>query len=212
MCLAALVVAGGDRVHSSLGLSMAIYKNKASQKVAVFAWDIAADAPKTGDAANITAQISLNGGACAALTDTNPTELDATNAKGVYVFDLTQAESNADMVILSAVSSTADIELEPLIIYTEPETRAATTSLDSLIVHSGTAQAGASGSVTLASGASATDDFYNDAVVVITGGTGAGQARQITDYTGSTRVATVDTNWVTTPDNTSTYAVIGRIV
>lgn len=191
---------------------MAIYKNKASQKVAVFAWDTANDTPKTGDAANITAQISKDGGATAATNDTNPTELDATDAPGVYLFDLTQTETNADLVIISPVSSTADIELEPLFIYTEPETRAATTSLDSLVVNSGTAQAGASGSITLASGASSTDDYYNDAVVVITGGAGAGQARQITDYTGSTRVATVDANWVTNPDNTSTYAVIGRIV
>lgn len=76
----------------------------------------------------------------------------------------------------------------------------------------GTAQAGASGTITLQSGASSTNDYYNNAVVVITGGTGAGQSRQITDYVGSTRVASVDTNWVTNPDNTSTYIVLGRIV
>lgn len=83
---------------------------------------------------------------------------------------------------------------------------------ETLIVNKGTAQAGAFGDITLASGASSTDDYYNDAVVVTTGGTGAGQARQITDYVGSTRVATVDSNWATTPDNTTTYAIIGRIV
>lgn len=77
--------------------------------------------------------------------------------------------------------------------------------------HSGTAQAGAAGTITLASGASSTNDYYNGAVVSIYGGTGAGQSRKITAYVGSTRVATVDSNWVTTPDNTSTYFVIGRI-
>lgn len=101
---------------------MPLFKNVASQKLAVYAHDTSADAPKTGDAANITAQISLNGGATAATNDTNPTELDATDAPGIYIFDLTQAETNANLVIVSAVSSTADIAIEPVIVYTEPET------------------------------------------------------------------------------------------
>lgn len=103
---------------------MALYKNVASQKIAVYAYDTAADAPKTGDAANITAQISKDGGATAATNDTNPTELDATDAPGIYLFDLTQAESNCDLFILFAKSSTADIQLEPVIAYTLPGTNA----------------------------------------------------------------------------------------
>lgn len=104
---------------------MAIYKNKASQKLAVYAYDLTTGLPKTGDAANITAQISKDGGATAATNDVNPTELDAADAKGIYLFDATQAESNADMIVLSAVSATADIALEPLVIYTQPEQRIA---------------------------------------------------------------------------------------
>jgi hypothetical protein len=96
-----------------------MFKNVAGQKVAVFAYDTDTNAPKTGDAANITAQISKDGGATAATNDVNPTELDATDAKGVYLFDTLQAESNADLVILSPVSSTANITLEPVIIYTQ---------------------------------------------------------------------------------------------
>ena len=53
--------------------------------------------PKTGDRLNITAQISKDGGASAPLNQTNPAELDATNQPGIYVFDLTQAETNADL-------------------------------------------------------------------------------------------------------------------
>ena len=94
-------------------------KNIASQKLAVLAWDGAAGAAKTGDAANITAQISKDGAACAASDDTNPTELDATDAPGVYLFDLTQAETNADLVVLQAASATANIIFRPVIIYTE---------------------------------------------------------------------------------------------
>ncbi len=80
------------------------------------------------------------------------------------------------------------------------------------IVDTGTAAAGAGSTVTLRSGASATNDYYKDAVVNITGGTGAGQCRQITGYVGSSKVATVDSAWATNPDNTSTYQILGRII
>ena len=94
-----------------------MYKNVASQKVAIFAWDGATGAPKTGDAGNITAQISKDGAATAATDDLNPTELEATDAPGIYIFDLTQAETNADLVVLVAVSSTASIVIRPVIAY-----------------------------------------------------------------------------------------------
>jgi len=105
-----------------------MFKNVAGQKIAVFAWDNASGAPKTGDAANISAQISIDGGTTAATNDTAPTELDATDAPGIYLFDMTQAESNGDLIILSAVSSTADIDLQPVIIYTRPVDSSSATS------------------------------------------------------------------------------------
>ena len=105
-----------------------MFKNVASQKLAVFAWDNASGAPKTGNAAQISAQLSKDGGATAATNDAAPTELDATDAKGIYIFDMTQAETNADLVILSAVSSTADIDLQPVIIYTLKASAAEITS------------------------------------------------------------------------------------
>ncbi len=71
----------------------------------------------------------------------------------------------------------------------------------------GTAQAGASTTITLKSASSATDDYYNGLYITITGGTGSGQIRIIEDYVGSTKVATVDRAWTTTPDSTSTYSI-----
>ena len=73
--------------------------------------------------------------------------------------------------------------------------------------HSGTATAGAAGTITLAAGASAVDDFYNRCVIELTGATGQGQFRLITDYVGSTKVATVSPNWKVNPDATTTYTV-----
>ena len=74
-------------------------------------------------------------------------------------------------------------------------------------IRSGTAQAGAATTITLDASASATDSIYNNDVVYITGGTGAGQARFITAYVGSTKVATVGA-WQTNPDATSTFAIL----
>ncbi len=69
------------------------------------------------------------------------------------------------------------------------------------------AQAGAATSITLSTMASASDDFYNNYYITIVEGTGAGQIRQITDYVGSTKVATVAT-WTTNPDTTSVYKIL----
>lgn len=106
---------------------MILFKNVASQKVAVFAVDRVTGEGKTGDAANITAEISIGGGASAATNDVNPTELDATDHPGVYLFDLTQAETNGDLIVITPVSTTANIVFEPrsLIVPTKTELTAA---------------------------------------------------------------------------------------
>ena len=74
---------------------------------------------------------------------------------------------------------------------------------------SGTAQAGGATTITLESGSSTTSDLYTGSGIVITGGTGAGQARMITGYAGGTLIATISPAWVTNPDSTSTYELRG---
>lgn len=76
------------------------------------------------------------------------------------------------------------------------------------IVRSGTLAGAASASATLDSGASATNSIYLGNVIVITGGPGVGQARTITAYVGSTKLATVDRAWITTPTAASTFAIL----
>lgn len=71
----------------------------------------------------------------------------------------------------------------------------------------GTAQNGAASSISLAAAASALNDFYNDARIKVTSGTGVGQARIISDYVGASRLATVEGNWITNPDSTSVYVI-----
>lgn len=72
----------------------------------------------------------------------------------------------------------------------------------------GLATGGAAGYIDLQTDASAIDDFYNRMFVLIESGTGFGQARLITDYTGASRRAAVARNWTTAPDATSRYVVL----
>ena len=78
------------------------------------------------------------------------------------------------------------------------------------IIRTGTAQAGAATTITLDSNASAIDDYYVGCYVNITNDTPAnarGQARVITDYVGSTKVATVAT-YGTNPSSSSTFEIL----
>lgn len=75
-------------------------------------------------------------------------------------------------------------------------------------VRRGTAQAGGASTITLDSGASATDHLYEGLTVALLSATGVGQARIITGYVGSTKVATVTPAWTTAPDATSVFALL----
>ena len=76
---------------------------------------------------------------------------------------------------------------------------------------SGTAQAGGTNTITIDSGASSHDDIYNGSKITITGGTGSGQTRIISDYVHSSKLTTVSENWDTQPDNTSTFTIESQV-
>jgi len=94
-------------------------KNVSGQKWIVFAFDRTDNTPKTGDAANITANLRIDGGGANAVDDANPSELE----DGYYVFDITQAECNGDMLVICPASGSADIQVigVPGAVYTTPE-------------------------------------------------------------------------------------------
>jgi hypothetical protein len=80
--------------------------------------------------------------------------------------------------------------------------------LSSMWLRVANAVAGAGGNeIKLDNNAEPTDDFYNGCVVALISGTGAGQARVVTAYSGGVRTCTVDTAWNTNPDNTTIYAL-----
>lgn len=74
------------------------------------------------------------------------------------------------------------------------------------VVAAGTAQAVASGTITLPAGT--TGDWNGCIAHVTSASTGAGQARRITAYNTGTLVATVSPAWDTTPTGTITVAVL----
>jgi hypothetical protein len=176
---------------------MSFFKNTI-QKLFIFATDVDG-AAKTGLAATITAQISKDGGTTYATNDTNPTELDATDAPGIYYFDTTAAETNCDCVILQAVSSTAGVTIRPVVIYTDLYRINAAVATD----------AGNSTTSFKTTLTSATDDFYNDAFLLITSGTLTGQVRMVTNYVGSSKIITCDA-FTAIPADAVTFVLINQ--
>ena len=74
-------------------------------------------------------------------------------------------------------------------------------------VLTGTAVTGTTNTITLASNCSASNTAYVGVNISITSGKNSGDFRTITEYNGVTKVATVNTNWTTTPDSTSVFAL-----
>lgn len=83
-------------------------KNVATTLI-VYCWDATTGLPKTGDAANLTAYRTLDFGTVTVLADASATELDSTNAKGYYKFDLAQGETNGDYNLYTCKSSTSNV-------------------------------------------------------------------------------------------------------
>jgi hypothetical protein len=77
----------------------------------------------------------------------------------------------------------------------------------------GTAQVGGSTtSIKLASGASATNDFYTGMTVSITTGTGSGQSGEIISYDGTSKIATLAKAWAEAADATSDYSIGANVL
>ena len=139
------------------------------------------------------------------LSQDQGTFADATN-------EATQIATSSGMYFLDLVSTETDCSTVAAIVKsTEGKTTALVLPVRRLpVLRAGTAQAGAAGTITLDSGASAKDDFYNGCIIQCVNDTPSGvigQTRWITDYVGSTKVATVHSNWGTNPSSSTTFEV-----
>lgn len=159
-------------------------------------------------------KLSKNGGALAAKNEaTNPSH-DA-NGQWTVTGDATDSNTlghlRAYAHVAGALYMQRDFFVLPAAVYDAIQSNPLLFDLLTKAVtswHSGTAQAGAAGSITFAAGASAVTDFYKGGWVFIHAGTGAGQGKKVSAYNGTTKVASVADNWATNPDNTSQYIYI----
>ncbi len=171
--------------------------------------------------ATVTVKLSKNGGTGAAAGGT-VTEIDSTNVPGWYNIALTTTDTGTvgDLAFHCTATSgdptdfvdqvTANVlgdTLPASVLQWNGTNVAGSIPPDVIFIRSGTAQAGASSSITLDSGASATNSLYNNCVIFIRSGTGAGQSQIISAYNGSTKVATIAGTWATTPDSTSVFTI-----
>lgn len=163
-------------------------------------------------------------------------EIDATNHPGWYELQFADARfavSNAKVLggCVSGAANCAETDFEIQLVSDDPYLAkpanfssfaidgsgridlgkwlgTAVDSYVSLILRTATAQGGSSNTLTLDAGASAVSNLYTGEIVVLLSGTGAKQARTITGYNGSTKKATIDRPWYTTPDATSVFAIV----
>jgi len=94
------------------------------------------------------------------------------------------------------------------LIQTEAEDAVVAKNLDHFTARTANAQAGGANTITLDTQSSSTDNYYNGRTILITAGTGAGQIRRIVSYNGTTKVATVDSNWSLQPVNGSEFLIL----
>jgi hypothetical protein len=154
-------------------------------------------------------------------------EIDATHMQGMYRLDIPNAvlaSQGTTTVYLSGATNLAVVPIQLNVtvpvgldqsqaLPTNPvanSTGEALFILDNMAGRIGTAQAGASSTITLDAGASSTDGRYVGYGIYLYGGTGGGirgvgQERTIVAYVGSTKVATLAQAWGTNPDATSKF-------
>lgn len=150
--------------------------------------------PVTG--ATCDSEVSKNGDTGSDCTNegTEITFTTATN-KGMYYLILTAAEMTADIVVVtvySATSKATTITLYPRKLVS---------------ISTGTAQGGAAGYITLASGTSNIPDYFSGCVVKATLD-GADEWRMIDNFDESTQQAAVTPDFVTVPDADDTYDIL----
>jgi hypothetical protein len=138
-----------------------------------------------------------------------------TAARAAYLDELAAANIPADVdTLLTRLSAARAGYLDELAAANLPADidaiLADTAVLGQRVTLTGTAAAGDTTIKITLTGGVATDNYYNGQLVVITGGTGAGQARTILNYLAAGTAATPTRDFLVAPDGSSTFIVIGN--
>ena len=79
-------------------------------------------------------------------------------------------------------------------------------------VNEGLATGGTSTTITLNTLASSANDAYNGQIIFIRGGVGEDQVKEVIDYNGTTKIATIRGTWTVTPTDSSAYVMLPSAV
>lgn len=159
----------------------------------------AADGSLVTAAAGLDSEVSKDQGT---FVDCVNEAVEIASLSGVYRLDLTADEMQADGVTVICKSTAGKITILFFNPNKLPILRSATT----------TVAAGAT-SITLDAGASAIDDYYANTYIKIQSDTPAGargQARRITNYNGTTKVASIEGAWGTTPASGTSFFILAH--
>lgn len=143
-------------------------------------------------------------------TVTMTPEVAFTNAPGACTYDVYAVPPSSATITVASLATSAKTDVENAVWEAARASHLTAGSFGRFnqSLRDGTAQAGAGSTITLDAGASATDSFYNNDLIQLTGGTGVGQSRFISGYVGATKVATLNAAWSITPDNTSQFQIL----
>lgn len=166
--------------------------------------------------------------------DVIDTRLDVDRSKGerTVTLDSTAGAEKGDLILLkSSRLLEGDHRFDPNRVYSQLcKIRQVLTGSTGVILEemlafdfaatpitTGTAQAGASGQITLSASETVLEHDIKGYLLRITGGTGNGQERYIHEYDPSTKVVDIGTSyttnpqndWTINPDATSTYEIVG---
>lgn len=75
------------------------------------------------------------------------------------------------------------------------------------VLDSGTLQGATANTATLKASSNGNDKWFQNTLLKLKGGTGAGQSRLITDYDGTTKIVTLKHAWIIQPTNTTDYEI-----
>src|SRR5665647_2473539 len=91
--------------------------NTALSGVCYKAWNGTTNLGQINDVGNHTLKLILDGAEF--IPSNAPTEVDSVNCPGLYKIDLTAAEMNAKVIVLGGVSSTPNVSIITMEIYTD---------------------------------------------------------------------------------------------
>ena len=144
---------------------------------------------------SLDSEISEDGGTFA---DAANEATEIATGSGMFFLNIEETETNNSTTAI-IVKSTAG-KTTPIVLY--PRRYA--------VYRTGTAQAGAAGTITLDASASDIDGFYEGCIIQCLNDVPSGvigQTRFITVYVGSTKVATINADWGTNPSSSTTFEI-----